>query len=560
MPYSTRALQVYEDARGIAGFSAPDDQVLGALFDQVYSENAMVALARQSSMDQSDFITSTVESRRGTKSFKQRKDSISSDEVMSLSQEYGVEVTPSEGRSETYWRILLSERQRTAERDQIRARADETLGMGSQLAVTLGAALADPGTLISLAIPGVREANVLRMSAGATKAAGRFGLGVAEGVLYTAPLEIAGAGALMQQQADYDMMDAVLSVTLAGALGGIGRTIGGKISDTRSAKARAKARAREEEVRKGAKLEEIEAAAAAPVRAEPTYIRVQRERLARMSDEDRLTLVRTAVSQVMQGRPLTAGNLLDLDVMADPDLSRFTREELELEVQAALDEQFAATRAELEEVGRYKINRKERKELEQELKGLEYDLKNLASDADYKRLARGAVGPKAKAKQVIKKAKELRAKEQAAISARMARIDEILANNKRANQARERLNVLGREIENGTLSAAAIRRAQQIQIKLAQMPERIQRFKEDIELVEIPARVRANVERVDSTQPITDDDAHPLESLDGARRQLEAEGDPEDLAEADALSSELDSSFKRVREIAPQLLQCAVGS
>lgn len=179
---------------------------------------------------------------------------------------------------------------------------DTTIGrynpnMGTQLGVTLLSSLADPLNLAVGAIPFVGEARYATLLAGAGGAMGRAtlraGIGAAEGAVWTAAMEPLIALSATQEGRDYYLADSMRNVLFGAALGAGLHSAGGAIADKL--------------FKRQFGMKPVETPA---------------DIIHRVPEEINEVALRSALADMIVGRPVQAQEMIDAFSRQDPEAAR----------------------------------------------------------------------------------------------------------------------------------------------------------------------------------------------------------------------------------------------
>lgn len=219
---------------------------------------------------------------------------ITAEDAKAKATENGVSLDFGEGWTTQEAADILIDRAVTRkERDQVITARDPYLA--TQLAVGLGVSVLDPLNVAAAFIPVVPEAYYLSKLGQASNMMGRAGIraavGAAEGVAGAALAEPIIAFAALQEGQDYGMVDSLRNLAFGGlfgaglhtSLGGLGEVVFGRRFAGDAPKN--------------------------PIEA-----------IDRLPEPVRETLLRSTIADLIEGRPVDTGSVMDTLVAADPDL------------------------------------------------------------------------------------------------------------------------------------------------------------------------------------------------------------------------------------------------
>jgi hypothetical protein len=206
-------------------------------------------------------------------------------------------------------RDLYEQKRADLLREDTISRWQHSVAGGAEMFGTeFGAGLLDPANIAASFFPVVGEARTAQLLARAgesflPRAATRAGIGAVEGAAGTAALLPAQAFLAHQEQDDFTFADALRTLALGSAVGGVAHSVFGAIHD-----------------RSGV----LEAPAA------------NLDRLAGLDPENRETTFRGALAAMAEGRPVDVGPSLDLfeAKQAETELTQWTRQQQRLDNQA----------------------------------------------------------------------------------------------------------------------------------------------------------------------------------------------------------------------------------
>lgn len=304
-------------------FETPFADVMGAAFEQAYRENPLQALGRMSDLGEERFGATEVLPAPATSGLmpgdpafgeptkpRPRTPLVSAEDARARIKEEGVKLeVPDSGIPHGALQILIDRKRAEMKRaDAIQRSSGDILTQGARFGTALAASVLDPVNVGLAFVPAVgptRYALMVERAGGAFGRAGvRAGVGAVEGAAGAAIVEPVIYAAGRTEQADYDLTDSLLNIAFGTAFGGGLHVGGGAVADAVNWRT---------------------------ARAKDGLARA----LAEASPETREAALRTAVSQVVEGRQVSVDGLLGMDARS---LERLTNRQV-------LTEQIEAVRA-----------------------------------------------------------------------------------------------------------------------------------------------------------------------------------------------------------------------
>jgi hypothetical protein len=266
-PVNERATAV-----GLEGMDATFGQGFGAVFDDSMVRNPLPSLSRMA--DRLQYYPSTDEFGNETPARTPSK-MLTPDEA---NAKYGVpgKLKFDADTPEPIAEELRALKVKELERQDTMRRAQS--GLGTQLTAGLVASILDPLNVGLAFIPVVGQARFAAMAARAGVPAARAATGAIEGAAGAALLEPLVLAAATQEQADYDITDSLANVAFGGILGSGLHLAGGAVGDRLAAR-----------------------------REASTFQRAVDD----LPRADQEALARAAIAQVVEGRPVDVGPILD---------------------------------------------------------------------------------------------------------------------------------------------------------------------------------------------------------------------------------------------------------
>lgn len=225
---------IYAQARGLMGLEAPTGEVVGAAFEDTMTRNPTPSYLRLVDREHREGNYPTTSYPEGLSPLIHTPLPSVVPEKLSpeaATAKYGVEM---DGKKVLTFDHPVTEATAKELQDLKRAEVGRQIIMSratggavenvAKFGVTLGGSIIDPLNIASAFVPVMGEARYAAMLARAGGAVGRagvrVGVGALEGAAGAALLEPLVYGGAKSEQADYDLYDSFLNVTVGGVLGG----------------------------------------------------------------------------------------------------------------------------------------------------------------------------------------------------------------------------------------------------------------------------------------------------------------------------------------------------
>jgi hypothetical protein len=334
-------LDGYQQSRTkmLEDFDAPLSDSLSALASQTWVENPLSSLSRLNQLSEAGVEhspTGYVDPYMGDMGEMESTvlNPISKEEALRQAKEAGVELDfPKDGIPQERVDLLIKWKREEVKRKFLIEKGPSGFIPGvAKIGTALGVSILDPVNIASAFVPVVSQANQVRLMSRLGKTGGRFVTGATEGLVGAALVEPFIYGSQQAQQADYDIYDSYLNLTIGTVLGGGLHAGIGKISDVLS--------------------------------KQPAQVKAD--------------MLQGATAQALENKQVDITPYLDSTGLTNKILSY-----------DAVNAEISAIRAELSPIAEGRISRGDLKKLNGEIKNLEYDRGGLFAELEKNKVTGG---------------------------------------------------------------------------------------------------------------------------------------------------------------------------
>lgn len=486
---------------------APLTEAFGAVYDVAEMENPMAIINRMAEHRSEDFNPISTEDyrtryREGDTSvsyregmgFVERKETISFEQAQEMAVQRGIDparlpkdTTLGKGRktrrgikdreqveqfhSKDYWNSILDVLEDKTERENIIQRADKGPGFyAGSLTVGIAAFAQDPLNIATFAFPALgaasRVAAVSKISSLTGRVSARAGIGFAEGTVGAAAFEPMYYGLIRQEDLDYDMTDSLVNITVGGAFGAVANVaispaiergfIAGEVDKILDSVAQTaeevklKAQAKQDLFFRRYDAPELKTTVANAV------VQADRQTLE--------VVMRAAVNQLMDGKPLDVMNILVSDLRVSQSMDRIRGTSNEQMLRNVIDDAMQVDVS-------ARLSKGKRTEIATEIERIRDQMEQIAkSREDIKQRTQGL--PSDEALKLIKEDVRIKGMQEQ-LQRRMSSLKNKLGKSRDAKAAQAKINSLQEQVDSGDFFENAMMLTQDSMRRLNQIaPDR----------------------------------------------------------------------------------------